>query len=195
METTLLQGEIFMTDAELPVFRIDDMIRFNRQNAFIRTENKSCCVLSCRIAGESLFSYRGRQFRVRRGDVLYIPCGADYTQECISEDVICFHLLVSGSASDLLELCSCGNPERICALFIRAHDLWKQKTQNYRYMCLSILYEILALSSAGVSSACQLPADVLTPAMDYLQAHLFDADLSLQAVCESAHISHAQIAI
>ncbi|MBR6747399.1 MAG: helix-turn-helix transcriptional regulator, partial [Clostridia bacterium] len=136
-----------------------------------------------------MFSDSTGSHPVRRGDVLYIPIGASYTQECASEEIIGFHLTVSGAVSDRIEVRTCTDPDRICALFLRAHMLWSQKAPNYTYMCMAILYEILALSSAGLCADPPTPDDVLTPAMEYLQAHLYDADLSLQEACACSHIS------
>ena len=155
-----------MSSLQLPSFQIQEIIHCKRRNSTIKTENKSCCVLSCRISGESLFSDSTGSHPVRRGDVLYIPIGASYTQECASEEIIGFHLTVSGAVSDRIEVRTCTDPDRICALFLRAHMLWSQKAPNYTYMCMAILYEILALSSAGLCADPPMPDDVLAPAME-----------------------------
>lgn len=178
-----------MNTNKLPTFTILDIIHFERNNMHINTENKSCYVISCRISGESLFFYNNQTHIIKRGDVLYIPSGSSYSQECNKEEIICFHLSITGHVSSKMHSFNTPNTDRMCELFIKASNLWKNRPQNYEYLCMSILYEIIALSNATIYTDKSNFHSMLEPAMRYLDAHMYDTDLSLENVCEQSHIS------
>ncbi|MBQ8358044.1 MAG: helix-turn-helix transcriptional regulator, partial [Clostridia bacterium] len=136
-----------------------------------------------------MFFYNGQHRSVKRGDVLYIPAGSNYFQECESEELICFHLGISGRVAPEMQILQTDDPDTICRLFERAFECWQQKVQNYEYLCMSVLYEIIARSHATICHDRSDPHTVLAPAMRYLGKHIYDTDLSLQAVCEQSHIS------
>ena len=173
----------------IPQISILDIIRFKREHFCFKTENKACYVLSCRIRGESLFFYNGQDHLVKKGDVLYIPAGASYSQSCEEETLICFHLNISGQVLSGIELFSIQNQEKMCELFERAEQLWKEKPSNYEFLCMSILYEIISHIQICTDDRPQQTTALLDSAIAYLNSHLFDTDLSWERVCKNAHIS------
>ena len=173
----------------IPQISIVDIIRFKRKHFRFKTENKAFYVLTCRIQGESLFFYNGKEYLAKRGDILYIPAGSSYTQSCDEETLICFHLNISGQVLPSMELFSAQDRERTCELFKQAERLWKEKPSNYEFLCMSILYEILSSIRICTNDRLQHTAAVLKPAIDHLNEHLFDTVLSWEQVCKKAHIS------
>ncbi len=177
----------------LPYISIIDIIKIKR-NAYARgTENKSCYVLTCRTEGEGLFFYSNETLSVKRGDILYIPLGSSYFQKCDRETIVCFHLNVSGQISSKFEAFSPADRERICALFLRAEELWRHKPPNYELLCMSILYEILSNTGLSAEDRYRGSSEILKPAMAYLDAHLCNAELSLEEMCARAHISRTYL--
>ncbi|MBR3836734.1 MAG: helix-turn-helix transcriptional regulator [Clostridia bacterium] len=172
----------------VPQFSIVDVIRFHRTDFSFKTENKACWVLTCRVEGESLFSYNKTEQRVKRGDVLFIPYGASYSQSCKEETLVCFHLNVWGKLPSEIVLFEPKERERICELFLKAARVWKHKKENYELLCTSVLYEILSLIPL-CSEETAGQGDVLKPALTFLETHLFDGDLSLKSVCSQGHVS------
>ena len=173
----------------LPHISIVDIIRFKREHFSFKTENKAFYVLTCRIQGESLFFCNGTEYLAKKGDVLYIPTGSSYAQNCEEETLICFHLNISGQALSNMALFSVQDPEKMCELFERAERLWKEKPENYEPLCMSLLYEIISNVHIFPDERPQHAADILKPTIEYLNEHLFDADLSWEQICQKAHIS------
>jgi len=173
----------------IPQISIIDIIRFKRKQFRYKTENKACYVLTCRIRGGSLFYYNCQEHLVNRGNVLFIPAGASYSQSCEEETVICFHLNISGQVLTNIELFAIRDPEKMCRLFERAEQLWKEKPSNYEFLCMSILYEIIFYIRICPDDRPQHASPLLNSAVSYLNAHLFDTDLSWERVCKAAHIS------
>ena len=173
----------------IPQVSIIDIIQSKRKNYSFKTENKSCYVLTCRIEGESLFFYNQKEQLVQKGDILYIPANSCYSQRCNHETIVCFHLNISGPVLSKMKLFSPEDQEKICELFLRAERLWREKPERYEYICMAILYEIMAQIDICKEEQLPLSKELPRPAMIYLDAHLYDADLSLEQVCKAAHIS------
>lgn len=62
-------------------FDILDITRLKRDSVNISTQCKECHVISCRITGESLFSFDEKEIIASVGDVLYIPKGQRINRE------------------------------------------------------------------------------------------------------------------
>lgn len=171
----------------LPHISIIDIIQLERKKFSIETENKSCYVITCRIKGESLFFYDNKDALVKRGEVLYIPTGSNYSQKCESETIVCFHIKVSGKISSKIQVFSPGDTQQICDLFLKAVQLWKQKGQNYELLCMSILYEILSFTT--IFEEENHNEDILTPAINYMDRFAYNTDFSFEQVCKNSYIS------
>ena len=171
-------------------FHILEVVSLRRKNNTIQTKNKSCYVLSCRIAGESTFFYNDAAYPVRRGDVLYIPAGANYRQECAYEELIAIHLDAAGDLPKKIQICSPDDPEEMCRLFQSLAAHWQENNLTHLYHCQSDLYRIIALSQVASAPKSTHAYGAISPGVAYLQAHLYDWDLSLDKVCQQIPISH-----
>lgn len=168
-------------------FQILDVIDMKRKNKYIQTKCKDCYVLSCRIHGESTFFYNGETHIVRKGDVLYIPHGASYCQSCTLEETIAIHLNISGNAAEQIRIFSPGDPEEMCRLFQSIFQFWQQPDGSYH--CMSDLYKIVAISGIVDATQTDSTIGIISPSVRYLQAHLYDTDLSLATVYHQSQIS------
>ncbi len=172
----------------MPNATINDIIRLKRTNATITTASKSCSALSCRIQGESLFFYNGRSVTVNRGDILWIPRGASYSQKSQKEEVIVFHIDADNLLENKISVFRPKDPNAICDLFVRAYSLWTQKKPNFVFSALSVMFEILAQSDFNTPTKDDCPP-IIQPSVDYLNAHFDDPDLKLSEVCKQSFIS------
>lgn len=180
-----------MNSSNVPILNILDIIRLKRKNTRQKTQNKSCYVLSCRISGESLFFYNDTSVTVKTGDILYIPYGSSYSQECKSEEIICFHLEAYSSLADKILIFrneSKENIDNICAAFKAASAEWNNKEYNYEYRCMAILYEILSAYNIRFTESKKHPA-ILKNAVNYLEGHISDLDFTIEKLCKETNIS------
>lgn len=177
-----------MGDAYLvPIVNIVDIINIKRTNEQLKTYNKEFYILSCRINGESIFTYNNCEHKVNTGDILYIPHGANYTQRCENEEIICFHLKSYGSMPKGIHISLCDNSNEICALFKEAYSLWCNRTNGYDLRCMSILYRILSMCDAFKASPYE--NSTVERALNLLETDIFDTDFSLSGLCEKIGIS------
>ena len=173
-----------------PILKIQEVVRINRDNSKIKTVNKSCFVLSCRLQGRSLFLYQGKTLPVARGDVLYIPRGCSYTQEGTDEEIVYIHFDAYSPLAADIRILSTPDPDRVCSLFVRCAEEYTKKEKNYRYRCLSILYEILSLGDLTRPDAA--PENPLTETLRfYIDANITSPQFSISALCRHCGISRA----
>lgn len=174
-------------------FQILEVIEMQRKNCSLKTSSKSCHVISCRIHGESTIFFNNKKHTIRKGDILYIPFGACYSQECREEELIAFHLNISGNSpaepSDEIRIISPKDPEKICDLFRSAAAHWRTQEPGYQYFCMSDLCRILGLTAPEILSDTSPEDPVISPSLNYLKSHLFDTDLSLDTVYRQSFVS------
>lgn len=172
-------------------FKIQDVVHVKRENMRIKTDCKDTYVLSCRLFGESMFFYKGEARKVSRGDVLYIPYGANYSQSCQMEEIVAIHLAVSGDMPKDIQVIVPEDPEEMCRLFAEIAQVWKDKSTESFYWCMANLYRIVATTHIAGSSCSTETYGVIAPAVRYLQAHLFDRGLVMDDVYRLCAVSQA----
>ena len=173
-------------------FEILDVIKIKRKTEKINTRNKSCTVLSCRIKGKSLFSCKEGIISAEEGDILYIPRSSDYSQETDGEEIVCLHLSLS-CGDGRLKAIKTDDPNKIRSLFLRAYEIWTEKAPRYEYKCAAIVYEILSMGEIVDTPEEKYANPLLKCAMEYLNAHIYDEDFSLSALCRAVPLSHTYL--
>lgn len=172
-------------------FDILDIIKLKRENTALKTTNKACCTISCRTDGKSLFFYNNEEHTVYPGDLLYVPQGANYSQRCENEELICFHLYSDSKVGKKMQILRTADPENICSLFEAAWNEWHLKSRGFEYRCKSILYLILSVFDIDFSDDTPLKYDRLSAALDYLAGNMFDISFSIEKLCKDTYISRA----
>lgn len=180
-----------MINSEVPIFNILEVLYLMRKHSKLKTVHKSCYVLSCRISGESNFFYNNTCSTVKTGDILFIPHGVSYSQECKNEEIICFHLEAYNELPDEILIFhnkDSATTNKVCDLFKSAYAEWKSKENNYKYKCIAYLYEILSLCNITTNDLPSIPLS-LKNAVKYLEGHIFDFDLSVEQICKENALS------
>lgn len=177
-----------MKNTDMPILKILDIIHITRENVKIKTNNKNCYVLSCRLQGESLFLYKNARYYVERGDILFIPFGASYIQECEKEELICFHLEAYCNLSDKLTVFKSKNNDQICKLFFKASEEWKNQSEGFSCRCMAYLYEILSTCNI-METKRDTDDDHINNIINYIENHLSESDLSVEKICKAVNLS------
>lgn len=172
-----------------PLFKILAVEMVDRKHFNMKTVNKSCYVISCRLKGESLFLQNGKSNMARRGDILYIPFGSTYLQESKQETVIYIHLETYSDISSDLKIYKSSKPDYVCSLFKKCYDEFKGKKTNYEYICLSILYEILSLMNLTTPRVNTDSNPTFNFAKQYLDSHIYESDFTIDKLCKFSNIS------
>ena len=100
--------------------------------------------LSLRLSGSGKFKTDSKSFSVRKGDILYLPQNADYTQKTEGEKLIAIHFInYSFNRKNKIEIIKAEDITYVESLTNEMYNVWKEKKQGYRYKCTSLLYELL----------------------------------------------------
>ncbi|MBQ3084325.1 MAG: helix-turn-helix transcriptional regulator [Clostridia bacterium] len=146
--------------------------------------------LSFRLEGDTKISFHDRTVHVGGGSVGYFPANLSYRRQAERDRMIVVHFDTEQYFSSAIEFVQPSDPALLQPLFERALDCWQKKEAGYYYRTLSCFYEILALLRAERSrrEAPDLPK-ALRPALQYLDAHFTNPELSIEELAEAAHIS------
>ena len=173
-----------------PLLKIHDIVRIKRGTARLKTVNKSCFVLSCRLQGKSLFLYKNSCLTANRGDILYIPCGSSYIQEGTDEEIVYIHFEAYSAVAADIRIFSAGEPDHVCELFARCAQIYAEKGNGYEYRCLSVLYEILSLADI-VCPQAEPESPLAERIGSYIEANSTSPAFSIGALCGDLGISRA----
>lgn len=171
---------------------IKEINLISREPCAIQTLNKDYYVLSCRLEGESLFSYEGKTITINRGDILFIPFGSSYSQSTNGEKVVYIHTDICNSYFSKLHIYrakSDKEADTIVKLFSKIVFVWNEKKSNYYYRCMAFVYNIISNYNAIPFSVGDDASSTLLPAVKYIDENFQNSDFSLEAACKAAHIS------
>lgn len=146
--------------------------------------------LSYRLEGDTKISFHDRTVHVGGGSVGYFPANLSYRRQAERDRMIVIHFDTEQYFSSAIEFVQPSDPAPLQPLFERALECWQKKESGYYYRTLSCFYEILALLRAERSrkEAPDLPK-ALRPALQYLDAHFTNPELSVEELADAAHIS------
>lgn len=149
--------------------------------------------LSIRLSGSGKFKTENKSFSVRKGDVLYLPKHADYTQKTDGEKLIAIHFInYSFNRKNKIEIIKAENVEFVEKLATEMYDIWKEKKQGYRYKCTSLLYELLYFLNCQehehIIDSVTSDQKIKT-AIDYIHTNFRSGDIDISYLAEMCAIS------
>lgn len=159
-----------------------------RKAASISTTNKGCCALGCRINGSANFNTADGVFNINRGDIIFVPVGASYSQTTDGEDIIYIHLELFGDFYNGFQHIKSENPDEICDTFREIASVWFARKENYKLICLSLLYSLVAKTSVMLPKKKK---GILSDSVCYMNEQFSAKDFSLSKACGKGNISRA----
>ncbi|MEE1075049.1 MAG: AraC family transcriptional regulator [Acutalibacteraceae bacterium] len=149
--------------------------------------------LSIRLSGSGKFDTKNKTISAKKGDILYIPKNADYIQSTLSEDIIVIHFInYSFTKSDEIECISVEDSPFLEETFRQMYDVWKEKKQGHRYLCMSLLYNILYFLN------CQKTESIIdsithdgkmNTVMDYIHTNYRSGEISISQLADMCAVS------
>lgn len=157
-------------------------------------ENRPSHTLIFKESGESIYTLRGRKYKLGPGTVLFIPEGESYSFKKTSEGesvyrLINFHAEIVSNEPKLYILPHGDNPSFI---FKQMERIWKFNSKpSGKYELLSLFYKLIAILSESEDTKYTTAEQkaIIDPAIEYLEAHLFDSELKTSALHELCGIS------
>ena len=172
----------------LGVFRISRKTKITQ-----KSHPRNYDSLSLRLSGSGKFKTENKAFKVQKGDVLYLPKNADYTQNTDGEKLIAIHFInYSFNRKNKIEVIKAEDIPYIENIATKMYDIWKEKKQGYRYKCTSLLYELLYILN------CQEHEQIIDSvtsdqkiktAIDYIHTNYRSGDIDISHLAEMCCIS------
>lgn len=157
-------------------------------------ESKKVHSFSIRVCGSVQYSFEDKTILVSEGEMIFLPKGSRYEYKKISEeDSIGTVINLDGDFGDTSPSCY-SIKDFYDSDYIMYHiaDLWKFGSQSQKYQCLSLVYGLLAYVSNLDSLQYQdkKRLNLIEPAVNYLQHHIYDCDLKIDELHQLCGISH-----
>lgn len=149
--------------------------------------------ISLRLSGSGKFKTESKAFTVRKGDVLYLPKNAAYTQKTEGEKLIAIHFInYSFNRKNKIEIVKSEDVQYVENIAQQMYDVWKEKKQGYRYKCTSLLYELIYYLN------CQEHEHIIDSvtsdqkiknAIDYIHTHFRSEEIDISYLANMCAIS------
>ncbi len=145
-----------------------------------------------KIDGSVRYFYHGKTFVSYAGDVLFFPKGIDFRTEMIipGEYVLIYFRCPKDLGSEILHYPGNGRRD-LSKLFMSAASLWSVSDEAAFFLCQSKLYEIIGrlAEDAKISVLPLSERKIIAAPVEYMKAHLYDADFSLTHMYELSGVS------
>ena len=147
-----------------------------------KISNRTSHTFIYKADGESVYFLRDKQVHLTAGTVLYIPENESYSFKKISDGeslyrLVNFHAEIENAEPKLFTLPSGDNTN---AIFKQMERLWRfDGDVSAKYELLSLFYKLTAslYRSEQTEYTTAEQKEKIDPAMDFLEAHLFDSQL------------------
>lgn len=145
-----------------------------------------------KISGESIYHFDNEKIIHRAGELLFIPKGEKYTLRCLCKDSE--YLLINFDAVNItpcVRKYSLNNYFEADYLYDNLESLWLMGGTVGRYKCLSIFYDIISYVShqQNIDNSPKRNFAKISPAVKYLEKHIFDSDLRVENLYVLCNIS------
>lgn len=142
--------------------------------------------LAFRISGEAEFICCGERIFSHPGDIFFLPKNTPYTVNYTEGEIIVFHFCAGGEYAGAKNFGGAFD-EEIYGIFVKAELVWKEKNPGYRYLCASLLYEILPYLC--VTKPHTVMPENFISAVSEINNRFSDGDLCIAGVCRKYNIS------
>ena len=149
--------------------------------------------ISLRTKGKGRFDFSGESLTVERGELLYLPMNAKYTQSTKGETVIAVHFInYSYNDKHKVEKISMENVDEIEEILLNMYRIWTEKKQGYKYKCISLFYNLLYLTNkqTHINSLYTQNMDLsVKKAVDYIHKNFRHKEINVTELAEMSTIS------
>lgn len=158
------------------------VFQFKRKN--LKCPNigpRSFDAISIRTQGSGTLFSKSSIFKLKKGDILYIPKGIDYVQETLSETIIAIHFILHHHSGKSLETIHPNDPEACIAQFQAIFQEWENRKIGYEYRCASMFYSLLEVlhQQACFDIVEDSPASKIQKAVDYIHEYFTENNITI----------------
>ncbi len=155
-----------------------------------KMKNRKYNTFIYRTSGANHINFEDRQITVRKGEMIFFPQGCSYSHQVIPGEE-CRYISINFEANltdPKPTLYSMEHFPEANYIFNYISSVWKVGSTPEKFKCLSLFYSLLTYVSGieHMDYAYKKKAHLIEPAVSYLKAHIFDANVkadSLHLLC------------
>lgn len=151
-----------------------------------KVESRKAHSFIIRVRGSMQYFFEDRTVILNEGEMIFLPKGISYEYKKVSEDDAVATIINMDGDFGEISASWYSIKDFYDADYIMYHfaDLWKFGNQSQKYECLSLVYGLLAYVTNIEAQKYQdkKKLDVIEPAVTYLQSHIYDCDLKIDAL-------------
>ena len=177
-------------EQESLVFRILDVSLFDQKSYVAEKQRRFIDCISFRFSADSVLESNGYSFKLSANSVLFGPANVAFSGKLKDDRRIVIHFKLLNFTSDIIEVCTPSNPEKVAELFTQAYECWTKKDASYQHKTAAILNLIFAElhedNSLGKESNSKIANSVR-----YINQNLYSSDLSMSVAAKKSFVSDA----
>lgn len=154
--------------------------------------DRSSHAIVFKISGETKYTFKNKILSLKENGVLFIPKGASYSLELVSEEseyvFINFEAEFSPNEPELYSLRGYEGKD---FLYQRLQKSWVLGTEAEKYKCYALFYHVLSFLNQKEEQQ-YMPNHkyaLIAPAIQYIEAHIFDCNLKIEQLSSLCNIS------
>ena len=146
--------------------------------------------ISFREKGDAFYQEGRNEWRVRDGDILFVPEGFGYHMKTGDEILYVIHFELRDKKQNCMEVFHIEDCVKVKRLFEKCYEIWNKKNPGYYFKAQSIFYQILEQMIVSTLDTIMDEAYFkIKQAVDYLHAHYTERDCSVSVLCNQVHMS------
>lgn len=157
------------------------------------TKKRKTASFSIRTSGTLKYIFSDKTVVVNAGEMIFIPKGISYEYKVEGDtDSSCTIINLGGDFGNITPtVFSLGEFYDADFLAYQFAENWKFGTPSEKYKCISVLYNLLSYISnvENMSYRDKKKLHIISPAVDYLKKHIYDADLEISQLHNFCNVS------
>ena len=187
---------MFFSNTE-KTFRIINIIEINCIGRNVNVAPRPFHALSFRFKGGAVFTDDSRSIACKNGDLVYVPNGVHYElhypNKEVEEHMIVIHFECPIEHDDCFHIFTPKNIEVFANLFSRLYSTWRLEQHSTIWDSMSCFYEILSnMAKQFFVNEVTTEEKRIRQAVNYLQAHFTDSNLTVEKLCEISMLCDTQ---
>ncbi len=177
-------------EQESLVFRILDVSLYDQKSYSAGKQRRFIDCLSFRFSADSVLESNGCSIKLSANSVLFGPANVPFSGKLKDDKRIVIHFKLLNFTSDIIEVCTPSNPEKIAELFTQAYECWTQKDAAYKHKTAAILNLIFA-ELYEENSVDKGSNSKIANSVRYINQNLYSSDLSMSVAAKKSFVSDA----
>ena len=158
----------------------------NHKGSKIQKEDREASCFIIVLRGKIAFTQNGKKIVATPKEPIYIPSGTSYLNECLEDAESLLFNFKETTPGDAILALSYIEPQKSARIFERILVLNSQKSLRAEAEIFSLLY---TLARECYSENTTAERSLIAPALEYIELHLTDPDLTVKSLAARCCIS------